>query len=166
MVRKSLLYDDAGVDFAAMRYAVAVLASIFLLGLAVSCWDCFQREMDSQRCMCEMEGILNECHELFILAPPGCVDDCGRTILEVSIPEGCRCVLGASWCSSGECSLSDMSHAMLPNGTIVTLASYVPICNSRDNDCGPLFLEPGIHHLSLIFKSNSGGYQIVVEESK
>ena len=166
MARKSLLYDDAGVDFAAMRYVVAVLASIFLLGLAVSCWDCFQREMDSQRCMCELEGILDECHELFILAPPGCVDDCGRTILEVSLPEGCRGVLGASWSSSGGCSWSDVSRALLPNGTLVTMASYVPICNSRDHACGPMFLEPGMHQLSLIFQSNSGGYKIVVEESQ
>ncbi len=141
--------DEDGIDFAAMRYVVAIFASLALLGLAAEGWNGFTREVESIKCLGELETILDSCRELKIQAPPGCTGECGSRTLRVMVPQGCECVLGDSGVQPGLESYPDISSAVLPNGSVVTLWGPAALCDVNGEECNPVFLGPGTHYLTL-----------------
>ena len=156
--------DENGIDFAAMRYVVAIFASLAILGLAAEGWDGFTREVESTKCLGELETILDSCRELKIQAPPGCTRECGSRTLPVRFPQGCECVLGDSGLRPGLESYPYIGCAVLPNGSVVSLWSPAALCDVNGEECDPVFLGPGLHHLTLkaqikkdVFRINIGG---------
>ena len=145
----SLKSDEDGIDFASMRYVVAIVASLAILGLVAEGWFDFNREVESIKCLGELETILDSSRELNIQAPPGCTGECGSRILRVTVPQGCECVLGAPEVQPGLDSYPYISSATLPNGSVVTLWNPTALCDVNAKECNPVFLGPGTHYLTL-----------------